>query len=155
MIRRPMLRALVSASRAASFATLSAVAIACHGARSSSSAAARNVTEGPAPDTASLMRDVRYLAGDALEGRGTGTAGNDSAAAYIARRFAGLGLASAFTNGDGRLCGAVTGATSRCDGRFVQPFVARSVAAVHAGLQGELPTHNVAAIVRGTDPASS
>ena len=148
-----MMRAVVSASRAASFATLSVVAIACYsGARSPSSAAARNVAEGAVPDTASLMRDVRYLASDALEGRGTGTAGNDSAAAYIARRFAGLGLASAFTAGDGGLCGAVTAATSRCDGRFVQPFVARSVAAVHAGLQGELPTHNVAAIVRGTDP---
>src|SRR5918993_1989777 len=96
MIRRPMMRAVVSASRAVSFAALSAVAIACHGARSPSFAAARDAAEGAAPDTAALMRDVRYLAGDALEGRGTGTAGNDSAAAYIARRFAGLGLASAF-----------------------------------------------------------
>ena len=87
------------------------------------------------PDTASVMRDVRYLASDALEGRGTGTSGNDSAAAYIARRFAKLGLVPAF------------------DGRFVQPFVARSVAAAHAGLAAELPTQNVAAVVRGTDPA--
>jgi len=104
------------------------------------------------PDTASLMRDVRYLASDALEGRGTGTAGNDSAAAYIARRFSSLRLAPAFTSTDARICGR-TGGAARCDPRFVQAFVARSVAAAHAGLPGELPTQNVAAVVRGTDPA--
>jgi hypothetical protein len=98
------------------------------------------------------MRDVRYLASDQLEGRGTGTAGNDSAAAYIARRFAKLGLTPAFASGESRLCAREAGA-SPCDARFVQPFVARSVAAAHAGLPGELPTQNVAAVVRGTDPA--
>lgn len=105
---------------------------------------------GPAvtPDTAAIMRDVRYLASDALEGRGTGTPGNDSAAAYIARRFKGLGLSPAFSAGDSRVCASAR----TCDARFVQPFIARSVAAAHAGLPGELPTQNVAAIVRGTDP---
>jgi hypothetical protein len=88
------------------------------------------------PDTALMMRDVRYLASDALEGRGTGTPGNDSAAAYIARRLAAVGLAPAFGTGG-----------------FVQHFVARSVAAAHAGLPGELPTQNVAGVIRGTDPA--
>jgi hypothetical protein len=97
------------------------------------------------------MRDVRHLASDALEGRGTGTAGNDSAAAYIARRFSGLGLTPAFVSTDARVC-ARTGNASACDSRFVQSFVARSVAAAHAGLQGELPTQNVAAVVRGSDP---
>ena len=97
------------------------------------------------------MRDVRYLASDALEGRGTGTAGNDSAAAYIARRFSGLGLAPAFTSTDARICDR-TGRAARCDARFVQPFVGRSVAAAHAGLPGELPTQNVGALIRGTDP---
>src|SRR5580765_5846800 len=105
-----------------------------------------------APDTAAVMRDVRYLASDALEGRGTGTAGNDSAAAYIARRFSSLGLTPAFAPADTRVC-VRTGSAAPCDPRFVQPFVARSVAAAHAGLQGELPTENVAAVVRGTDPA--
>ncbi len=96
------------------------------------------------------MRDIRYLASDALEGRGTGTAGNDSAAAYIARRFSRLGLAAPFASSDGRVCR--TGGRASCDGRYLQPFVARSVAAAHAGLPGELPTQNVAAIVRGSDP---
>jgi hypothetical protein len=103
------------------------------------------------PDTASLMRDVRYLASDALEGRGTGTAGNDSAAAYIARRFGGIGLAPVFTGDSARICSR--GAVRACDARFVQPFIGRSVAAAHAGLPGELPTQNVAAVVRGSDPA--
>src|SRR5262245_53492375 len=53
---------------------------------------ARHLALEGGPDTASMSRDVRFLASDALEGRLTGTAGNDSAAAYIARRFRTLGL---------------------------------------------------------------
>ena len=41
----------------------------------------------------------------------------------------------------------------RCANRYLQPFVARSVAAAHAGLPSELPTQNVAALIPGTDPA--
>ena len=115
-----------------------------------SACSARTSAPAPAatPDTAVIMRDVRYLASDALEGGGTGTPGNDSAAAYIARRFARLGLAPALETSDHRVCSSAR----TCDGRFLQPFVARSVAAAHAGLPGELPTQNVAAIVPGTDP---
>ena len=104
-----------------------------------------------APDTAAVMRDVRFLSSDALEGRGTGTAGNDSAAAYIARRFATLGLSPVLSASDARLCQSVSGRTPPCDARFVQSFAARSVAAMHAGLPGEMPTQNVVAMVRGTD----
>src|SRR5205814_9558661 len=60
-------------------------------------------------DARSLHADVAYLASDALEGRGTGTPGNDSAAAYIARRFAALGLRPIETD-------------------FRQPFVAHPLA---------------------------
>ena len=82
-----------------------------------------------------MMGDVRYLASDALEGRGTGTPGNDSAAAYIARRFAAAGLAPAFPTAGARVCVATQESTRPvCDGRFIQQFVARSVAAAHAGL---------------------
>ena len=106
------------------------------------------------PDSASMMRDVRYLASDQLEGRGTGTAGNDSAAAYIARRLESIGLQPAFPSADGQLCRAVTGdGRAPCNPRYLQPFVARSVAAAHAGLPSALPTHNVAGIVTGSDPA--
>ncbi|HUQ80357.1 MAG TPA: M28 family peptidase [Gemmatimonadaceae bacterium] len=122
------------------------------------STACRGAVGAPAPrsgpDSVSVLRDVRILASDALEGRGTGTPGNDSAAAYIARRFASVGAAPAFASSDSRLCPPVSTSTkAACDARFVQPFVARSVAAAHAGLPGELPTQNVAALVRGTDPA--
>jgi Peptidase family M28/PDZ domain len=112
------------------------------------SAPAITPTSAP-PDTGRIGRDIRYLASDALEGRGTGTPGNDSAAAYIARRFASLGLlgfpsrAAACGDRDGHDC--VT--------EYEQPFVARSVAAAHAGLPSELPTQNVMALIRGTDPA--
>src|SRR5258705_42583 len=46
---------------------------------------------GPA-STESLRRSIEYLSSDALEGRGPGTAGIDSAANYIASYFEGLGL---------------------------------------------------------------
>jgi hypothetical protein len=134
----------VRAVLAAFVSTLGVAAAGCQGAATRPSPAAT-------PDTASVMRDIRTLASDVLEGRGTGTPGNDSAAVYIAGRFAQIGLAPAFANGDSRLCSSVSGATPRCDGRFLQSFVARSVAAVHAGLPAELPTQNVAALVRGTD----
>src|SRR5262245_5686995 len=49
-------------------------------------------------DTARVMRAVRKLADPKWEGRGVGTAGLDSAAAWIASEFARLGLRPA---GDG------------------------------------------------------
>lgn len=81
-------------------------------------------------DSAAILRDVAYLASDALEGRATGSPGNDSAAAYIARRLGALGLQA-----------------------NLQRFTARSAAAAHSGLPGELPTQNVVAIIPGSDRA--
>ncbi|MEO6444818.1 MAG: M28 family peptidase [Gemmatimonadaceae bacterium] len=95
-------------------------------------------------DSARLATDVRYLSSDVLEGRGTGSAGNDSARAYIARRFHALGLTPAIVNGE---------CAPACAPGFEQPFVARSVAAVRAGLPSALPTGNVVAMIRGRDPA--
>lgn len=96
-----------------------------------------------------IRRDVEHLASAALEGRGTGTAGNDSAAAYIARRFESLRLA-ALPNG----CqGSDVSLRARCERKYFQPFVARSAAAAHAGLPSELPSQNVVALLRGTDRA--
>ncbi len=111
---------------------------------------APTVTAAPAPpDTARIGRDIRYLASDALEGRRTGTPGNDSAAAFIARRFASLGLRALPSGTAG--CGDHDG--RKCVAEYEQPFVAKSVAAAHAGLPSELPTQNVMALIRGTDPA--
>ena len=92
----------------------------------------------PAPqgaaDSLRVRADVEYLASDALEGRGTGTPGNDSAAAFVARRYAVLGLRE--------------GAPG-----YRQPFIARSAMRAHAGGSAELPTQNVVAILPGTDRA--
>jgi hypothetical protein len=83
------------------------------------------------PDSLAIRRDIAYLASDALEGRYTGSRGNDSAAAYLARRYAALGL------------------TALAPG-YRQKFVARPAA--HAGEAVALPTQNVFALLRGRDP---
>jgi hypothetical protein len=83
------------------------------------------------PDSLAIRRDVEYLASPALAGRLTGTPGNDSAAAYIARRYAALGL-------------------DPLAPQYLQRFVARPPA--HNGQSPSLPTQNVIAIARGTDP---
>ena len=121
-------------------------------------------------DTTLLRRDIDYLASDALEGRLTGTPGNDSAAAFIARRYELLGLEIV---GDtaGRDCipvGTLTRSLEKqtgsqvaltaehgvaCPAPYLQPFVARSVAAAHAGLDSALSTQNVVAMIPGADPA--
>ena len=59
-------------------------------------------TAAPATSSASaerLLRDVKYLSDDAREGRGIGTAGLDSSAAYIAREFQQAGLKPGGTRG--------------------------------------------------------
>ncbi|HSA56186.1 MAG TPA: M28 family peptidase [Gemmatimonadaceae bacterium] len=106
------------------------------------------------PDTSLVGRDIRVLAADSLEGRRTGTAGNDSAAAFIARRLAALRaehvisdtLSCRGTNG-------VNGARRNCAATHLQAFVARPAAAAHGGIPAALPTHNVVGLIRGSDPA--
>jgi hypothetical protein len=85
-----------------------------------------------APDSVAIRRDVFYLASDALAGRLTGTPGNDSAAAYIARRYAALGLRPMSAG-------------------YLQRFVARPP--VRDKPSPSLPTQNVFAVLPGTDPA--
>jgi aminopeptidase YwaD len=87
------------------------------------------------PDADRLQRDIAWLADDRLEGRGTGTAGNDSAAAWLARRHAMLGLRPVAPDG------------------YLQRFVARSAQMAHDGRSTGLPTQNVVAVVPGRDPA--
>jgi Zn-dependent M28 family amino/carboxypeptidase len=84
------------------------------------------------PDSLSIRRDIEYLASPALAGRFTGSPGNDSAAAYIARRYAALGVESMSPG-------------------YLQRFEARPPA--HNGQVVGLPTQNVFGIVRGTDPS--
>jgi hypothetical protein len=79
-----------------------------------------------------VARDLRYLADDQRDGRGVGTAGLDSAGAYIARAFARIGLEPAGNDG------------------FFQPFTVDSTApaAAHAGVGGAR-TRNVVALLPG------
>ena len=86
-----------------------------------------------APDSARVRADIEYLASDALRGRATGTAGNDSAAAFAARRYAALRLH------------AIVPA-------YFQRFIARSAISAHGGDPAELPTQNVIAFLPGRDP---
>jgi len=112
----------------------------------------------PAPrsavdDTAQINRDITYLASDALEGRGTGTAGNDSAAAYIARLYASLKLTLPPEQTKRIVqCPAGFSEGFMCAPDYLQRFYARSVGAVHAGLGDSLRTQNVVAFIPGTDP---
>jgi len=87
------------------------------------------------PDADRIQRDIAWLADDRLAGRGTGTAGNDSAAAWLARRHAALGLRPVLA-----------------DGGYRQPFVARSAQMVHSGQPDGAPTQNIVAMVPGRDP---
>jgi aminopeptidase YwaD len=136
--------------RRAALASVVAVLFGCH----------RRTHVAPEPasgsalgDTARIRADIDYLASDALEGRGTGTPGNDSAAAYLAREYATLGLTKIER---ATSCPEMRAGVRECVvGRasYVQYFSARSAAAAHAGLPGELPTQNVIAMQPGTDKA--
>jgi hypothetical protein len=81
-----------------------------------------------------VQADVNYLAADAREGRGVGTAGLDQAADYIAREFARIGL-------------------TQPPGGFYQDFTIDSTApgAAHAGLGGRA-VKNVVGILPGRGP---
>ena len=82
-------------------------------------------------DSVAIRRDIEYLASERLAGRMTGTPGNDSAAAYLARRYAELGLQPVSPG-------------------YLQKFVARPAA--RGGQVVSLPTQNVFAVLPGTDP---
>lgn len=84
------------------------------------------------PSADRIAADIRYLAADAREGRGVGTAGLDSAAHYIARRFAEAGLRPGSPRG------------------YLQAFAidASAPAAAHAGVAGG-PVANVVALLPG------
>jgi hypothetical protein len=87
-------------------------------------------------DSSVIRSDIAYLASDKLEGRLTGTPGNDSAASYIARKYKSLRLKAPYPS-------------------YQQKFVARSAAAAHMGDTAGMATQNVVAILPGSDPSVS
>ena len=85
-------------------------------------------------DSTVIRSDIEYLASDALEGRLTGTPGNNAAALFIARRYKYLRLKSFSPD-------------------YFQRFTARSAAAAHLGDTAGMKTQNVVAMLKGSDPA--
>lgn len=83
---------------------------------------------------ARVLADVRYLADDRLEGRLTGSPGADSAAAYIARRFAEAGLSPG------------------PDGWFQDFTVSPDAPAARHAPVGGARGRNVVGLLRGSDP---
>jgi hypothetical protein len=104
----------------------------------------------PAPDAKAIRADIAVLAGDAFEGRGTGTSGNDSAAAFLARRYRALKLQPLAIDSTGASCDARPG--TACPPAFLQKFTARPIAGAHSGPARSLPTQNVVAMLPGSDP---
>jgi hypothetical protein len=89
------------------------------------------------PAARRMLADVRYLADDAREGRGIGTAGLDQAAHYIANAFKSAGVAPAGP-----------------DQSYFQAFTvpADAPAVLHTNLAGA-KTQNVVAVLPGASPA--
>lgn len=100
------------------------------------------------PDSALVAADVRSLASDAFEGRQTGTAGNDSAAAYLVRRLAELGVERLVTDPD--RCSPTP--PDGCQPSHEQPFAAVPAQA-HGGTPSPLATRNVVGLIPGRDPS--
>ena len=80
-----------------------------------------------------IRSDIAYLADDRLEGRGTGTGGNDSAASWLARRHASLGLRPLVL--DATVAGCTAGAPNARCRVFIQAFTARGAELAHADTQ--------------------
>jgi len=137
------MRALLR-SRRAVLGAAAVLAGACH------TAAAPQTVVLNTPPAEQLRADIGILAGPAFEGRGTGTAGNDSAALFIARRYTALRL-SALPRTDRPAC-ARGGVVGR-DECFVYPFVAS--VPVRNKAPRQLPTQNVIALIPGRGPLAS
>jgi hypothetical protein len=93
---------------------------------------------------ARLEADLSYLASPALRGRLTGTPGNDSAAAFIARRYAELGMKGIF---DDQSCSG----RSDCGKSFLQPFRLSRPTLDRLDVSIRSTTQNVGGMVAGTD----
>jgi hypothetical protein len=98
-----------------------------------------------------LRSDIAYLADDRLEGRGTGTAGNDSAASWLARRHASLGLRPVVLETGNAGCSASSRPASCLV--FAQVFTARGAELAHSGKPEGVRSQNVVAMIPGRDPA--
>lgn len=95
------------------------------------------------PIQSRLHEDIAYLSSEALAGRLTGTPGNDTAAAFIARRYHDLALIGAF---NGKSCGR-----DKCDNSLYQYFRLTPASMSEVDWPIDDRSQNVAALVPGTD----
>jgi hypothetical protein len=100
------------------------------------------IASASVPDSVMVRRDIEVLASERFEGRRTGTPGNDSAAAYLAARYATLRLQPAPDGGAG--CGA------GCATAYLRRFTATEP--VRNGPPVVMPTQNLIGVIPGTDP---
>ncbi len=106
----------------------------------------RGVSTLEGADSLSIRRDVSWLADSAREGRATGTAGLDSAAAYVRDRFVALALAPIVPR-DSRCAGD-------CPTSYLMPYLAKPIAARHTDAPpAPLAATNVVGMLKGSDPA--
>ena len=87
-------------------------------------------------EAAAVLKDIRYLASDSIDGRLTGSPQNDSVAAYLARRLKRLGLKP---GGDA--------------GTFLQHWTVNSTGATREAGVADRATENVVGILPGSDRA--
>jgi hypothetical protein len=97
---------------------------------------AQNAPATHSRQAAAILKDIRYLASDSLDGRLTGSPQNDSAAAYLARRFKRLGLKP---GGDA--------------GTYLQHWTVNSTSGTREAAVANRATENVVAILPGSDRA--
>lgn len=126
------------------------ILVACRGSVAPGAGSAQ-VSTSATPDASAIRADIAVLSSDAMDGRGTGTPGNDSAAAFLARRYATLKLQPVAVDSTGASCGRGVGVA--CPASFRQAFVARPAARVHSATATTLATQNVVAMLPGADPA--
>lgn len=109
------------------------------------SACAPNVHTAPAERDDALVADLRYLSSAQLDGRATGSPGNDSAAAYLTRTYAGLGIPGLFPSQNcmpGMACRAL----------HYQLFFLPTDVLSAAGIREDATASNIGAVLAGADP---
>jgi hypothetical protein len=125
------------ARRPASFLSMTmtrALALTAAVALAATSLSAQTAPATHSRQAATILNDIRYLASDSLDGRLTGSPQNDSAAAYLARRFKRLGLRP---GGDA--------------GTFLQHWTVNSTSGTREAAVANRATENVVAILPGSD----
>ena len=94
----------------------------------------QHTVQPPAPPPITAIDDIRFLSDDRLAGRMTGSAGADTAAAYLARRFEQVGLQPA------------------AGGWFQSFTVAKEAPVAQSARVGGLVGRNVIGLLPGHDP---